>query len=91
MFLAGRIGGWLPQRALWQMVNSGDLAIADLDSVGAARAQALMEKYRDTPMALADATLVALAEARGLRRVFTLDSDFAVYRFRGRERFQVIP
>jgi len=39
-----------------------------------------MERYRDTPMDLADATLVAVAEARGYRRIFTLDSDFTVYR-----------
>lgn len=38
--------------------------------------RSLMEKYRDTPMDLADASLVALAETRGLKRIFTLDSDF---------------
>ena len=42
-------------------------------------------------MDIADATLVAVAEARGLRRVFTLDSDFGVYRFRGREAFELVP
>jgi predicted nucleic acid-binding protein len=50
-----------------------------------------MEKYRDAPMDIADATLVAVAEARDLKRVFTLDSDFGVYRFRGREAFELIP
>jgi hypothetical protein len=32
-----------------------------------------------------------LAEERGQRRVFTLDPGFAVYRFRGRQRFEVVP
>lgn len=50
-----------------------------------------MQKYADTPMSLADATLVAVAEQLGLRRVFTLDSDFDVYRFRGRQRFDKVP
>jgi len=50
-----------------------------------------MAKYADLPMDLADATFVALAEARGMRRVFTPDSDFGVYRIHGRERFDVIP
>jgi uncharacterized protein len=49
-----------------------------------------MEKYRDAPMDIADATLVAAAEARGLKRVFPLDSDFGIYRFRGREAFELI-
>jgi predicted nucleic acid-binding protein len=42
-------------------------------------------------MDLADATLVALAEERGRRRVFTLDADFHIYRLHGRQRFEVIP
>lgn len=40
---------------------------------------------------LADATLVAVAEERGDRRVFTLDSDFQVYRLHGRQRFEIVP
>jgi predicted nucleic acid-binding protein len=50
-----------------------------------------MEKYRDAPMDIADATLVAVAEARRLKRVFTLDSDFEIYRYRGRETFEIVP
>ena len=38
-----------------------------------------MEKYSDTPMDLADASLVAAAEILGLYRVLTLDGDFQVY------------
>jgi predicted nucleic acid-binding protein len=30
-----------------------------------------MEKYQDAPMALADAALVALAEVKGIKRIFT--------------------
>jgi hypothetical protein len=50
-----------------------------------------MDRETDRPMDLADASLVALAEERGQRRVFTLDPGFAVYRFRGRQRFEVVP
>lgn len=42
-------------------------------------------------MDLADASLVAAAETRQLRRVFTLDSDFTVHRANDREPFDVIP
>jgi hypothetical protein len=42
-------------------------------------------------MDLADATLVALAQEHDLRRIFTLDSDFHVYRPHGRRRFDVVP
>jgi predicted nucleic acid-binding protein len=56
-----------------------------------ARMRSLMEKYQDTPMDLADASLVAVAEARRLKRIFTLDSDFCVYKINGKEPFEVVP
>jgi predicted nucleic acid-binding protein len=45
------------------------------------RLQTLMAKYRNVPMDLADASLVALAEHLESNRIFTLDSDFYIYRF----------
>jgi hypothetical protein len=42
-----------------------------------------MEKYLDTPMDFADATLLLLAEILGLDDIFTLDRrGFAAYRTR---------
>ena len=68
-----------------------DLQLVPLDGAVQDRTQALMAKYRDMPMDLANATLVAAAEALGLTRVFTLDRDFQVYRWRGKRKFAVIP
>jgi predicted nucleic acid-binding protein len=45
---------------------------------------ALMRKYQDIPMSLADACLVRLSELHDRSRVFTLDSDFKLYRRNGR-------
>lgn len=43
-------------------------------------------------MDYADATLVGLAEELGTNRVFTTDHrDFAVYRIKGRGRFEILP
>ena len=50
--------------------------------------ESLMQRYADTPMSLADACLVRLAERFPDCRLFTLDSDFEHYRRNGR---QVIP
>ena len=41
---------------------------------------ALMRKYRNVPMSLADACLVRLSEIRPGSTIFTLDADFHVYR-----------
>lgn len=91
MYLIGRAGGQRGQQALWTLVLSGRLELADLSRQARERSARLMVKYADVPMDLADATLVALAEEMGTRLVFTLDSDFHVYRLHGRQRFEVIP
>lgn len=91
MHLLGSKVGWPGQEALWEFVARGQLELAEVSSATRDRVRALMAKYRDTPMALAAATLVALAEERALRLIFTLDADFAVYRIAGRRRFDIVP
>lgn len=55
------------------------------------RAFELMDTYRDHPMDLADASVIAAAETLGARRVFTLDRrDFHTYRIkRGHRHYPV--
>jgi hypothetical protein len=91
LHLLGRAAGIRGQRALWRLVTTGRLAVADLAPESVERSSQLMEAYADRPMDLADATLVALAEAEGHRRIFTLDDDFAVYRRHGRQAFDLLP
>lgn len=91
MYLLGDAGGWKAQAALWSLLHRDDLQIVELQGESVERARLLMEKYKDRPMSLADATLVALAEERRLKRIFTLDSDFDFFRIGGRERFKRIP
>jgi hypothetical protein len=51
----------------------------------------LMEKYDDTPMDFADATLVLLAEALQIRDILTLDRrGFSTYRTRKRHAFRLV-
>jgi predicted nucleic acid-binding protein len=45
--------------------------------------RALMRRYRNRPMSLADACLVRLSEIHATAEVFTLDSDFRIYRRNG--------
>jgi predicted nucleic acid-binding protein len=51
--------------------------------------RALMRRYQDMPMSLADACLVRLAEMTGLP-ICTLDRDFAIYRAHGRRALTLI-
>jgi predicted nucleic acid-binding protein len=49
---------------------------------------ALMEKYGDVPMSLADACLVRMSERISEPMVVTTDHDFRIYRRNGR---QIVP
>lgn len=51
---------------------------------------ALMAKYADVPMALADACLVRMSELYDDCEIATLDSDFVVYRRHGRQTIPLI-
>jgi uncharacterized protein len=72
------------QDALFDLLQNGALNIAfQIDEhVGALRR--LLQKYRDTPMSLADACIVRMAEIHERHAVLTLDADFSVYRKHGR-------
>lgn len=51
----------------------------------------LMAKYHDLPMDLADASLVAAAEQLGIKTIFTIDSDFQIYRTIDGSSLDLIP
>ena len=90
MYLLGF--AWERQSALWEMLETGLLRLLPLDHEDAPRVRALMDKYKDFPMDLADAALVRVAERDTLHRVFTLDRrHFTVYRPKGIKRFSFLP
>lgn len=63
---------------------SGGLTVRELSPVAVDDIAALMEKYSDLPMDLADASLVWLAGQTGIDEVITLDhTDFGIYRLVG--------
>lgn len=85
-YLIHRAGG--RPADLVRKLDQGVLEVAiDLEEE-AAPIEALLRRYEDTPMSLADACLVRLSERYADCRIFTLDSDFEHYRRNAR---QVIP
>ena len=92
MYLLGEAGGWRAQGMLWSILQQGDLEVAVQSSDDYERMRVLMQKYRDLPMDLADASLVRLAEERRARDIFTLDErDFRIYRIHGRQSLRLWP
>lgn len=79
------------QESLWQFRSSGRLLLHDATAAEVDRMAELMDKYQNVPMDLADASLIAAAEQRGLRLIFTLDRDFYIYRLADGSALQVVP
>jgi predicted nucleic acid-binding protein len=68
---------------LRDFIARGGATVWFLDAASLQRAFELMEQYADHPMDLADASLIAAAEAIATTKVFTIDRrDFQTYRIR---------
>jgi uncharacterized protein len=78
------------QDALFGLIENGALRIAFRIDEHVSALRRLQRKYRDTPMSLADCCVVRMAELNDRHAVFTLDSDFSVYRKHGRAPIALI-
>ncbi|MGH6674048.1 MAG: type II toxin-antitoxin system VapC family toxin [Xanthobacteraceae bacterium] len=76
--------------ALFGLLHNGALRMAFQIEENVEVLRQLLQKYRDTPMSLADACIVRMAEIHDRHDVLTLDSDFRVYRKHGRVPLQLI-
>ena len=76
----------------WAFIRSGAVTVLPLSDRDLPDIEALMRKYRDHPMDIADASLVHMAERESLSTVFTVDhDDFETYRVGGRKRLRILP
>jgi len=81
-FLMSRVG--VDSSVVPQLVTRGFVTIAKLFDDEAAQIVRLMARYRNVPMSLTDACLVRLVERTPNATLFTLDSDFSIYRQKSR-------
>ena len=86
-FLLARAGVspvWPVDQLAGGLIGIGLQIGAEAEAIGA-----LMRRYANVPMSLADACLVRLAEMTGLP-ICTLDRDFAIYRAHRRRNLDLI-
>ena len=77
---------------LLHSLDTGFLELLPLTTADAKPIAAILKRYRDIGIQLADAALVHLAARDGLDTVFTFDRrDFSVYRLPRGKHFQVLP
>lgn len=91
IYFLGKEGGHQAQQRLWSMRSAGKLLIHPQIEAELDRMEYLMQKYKDLPMDIADASIVVAAETLNLDRVFTLDKHFNAYRINGTGFFRVSP
>jgi predicted nucleic acid-binding protein len=73
---------------LMDFIADGGLSVWFMDDLSLARAFEVMAEYSDTPMDLADASIVTAAERENLRKVFTVDrKGFSAYRLKRGHRY----
>jgi len=87
-FLIHNFGG--DPVAVLDMIAKGVLNLAFAVEGELDRLRRLQQTYRNVPMSLADACLVRMAELHPRSRVFTIDSDFHIYRRHGRQMIPVL-
>lgn len=78
------------EQKVLQMIERGVLEINFSLSDEAENIRNLMKKYADVPMSLTDACLVRMNELIENSVVFTIDSDFLIYRKDGRKKIPLI-
>lgn len=90
MYLLGDVGGYRYQAPLWELRTAKRLVLHVLTDAEVDRMAALMAQYHDVPMDLADASLIAIAESQSYDRVFSIDTDFYIYRLADGGALEVI-
>jgi predicted nucleic acid-binding protein len=90
MYLCLQRGGWSMQAQLGKLLLKKMVRLASIEEKDYPRLLSLMEKYKDRPMDLADATLVVTAENLKIKLILTFDSDFFFYRINDSQAFEVI-
>ena len=76
---------------LRDFILQGGLSVWFMGEAELRRAFELMAQYADHPMDLADASLIAAAEALQISKIFTIDRrDFATYHIRRGHRYDSV-
>ncbi len=76
---------------MWRYIEQGAPLIHSSTIDEPQQMRALMARYKDVPMNLAGASLIAAAKAEGLMLIFTSDANFHIHGIKDREPFEVGP
>ncbi len=79
-------------RAFFAGVERGELELIGFDALDFSRANAIMDRYPDVPLGIADASVMALAERYKIQQILTLDRrHFSLVKPQGMAYFDLLP
>lgn len=78
------------QSALLKWISISSITIEPIESEDVLEISMLFDKYNDVPMDFADACIVFVCEKLSTCDIATVDSDFVIYRLKGRKIFKNI-
>jgi hypothetical protein len=91
-YLLGVRAGAAAQRALLADVAAGTYRLEPFDAADVRESVAILDRYRDLDLGLADASLVVLARRHDVTEILTLDErHFRVVRGPGDRPFRLLP
>lgn len=69
-------------------VESGAIQILEIEYSDISQIRIYMAKYKDTPMDLADASLMNMSDKFSINYIVTLDGDFDIYRKKNKKQIK---
>jgi predicted nucleic acid-binding protein len=88
-FLVSKVHASAPAEVI-SLLTRGLYSIAVAAGDEASHIEALLRKYANRPISLADACLIRCAEVHQEPRILTFEADFSVYRWARTRRFEIL-
>jgi uncharacterized protein len=91
-YLVGRNAGIVTVVAFLQGLSASRFSLVALTDQDVIRVAEILDEYADSRIDFVDASVMAIAERYGIKKIFTLDQrDFRLYRPQHCDSFEILP
>ncbi|WP_375510197.1 type II toxin-antitoxin system VapC family toxin [uncultured Nostoc sp.] len=91
-YLVGRNAGITTVVAFLQGLSASRFSLVALTDQDVIRVAEILDEYADSRIDFVDASVMAIAERYGIKKIFTLDQrDFRLYRPQHCDSFEILP
>ena len=90
LLISARLGSYYAD-SFWESVTVGVFGVIELDPADLQAALKIEKKYEDANLGFVDATSLAACERYRIRKVFTFDSHFGIYKPSFTSHLELVP